>query len=188
MELPLQITFRNLEPSAAVEARVRKESEKLDRLYARIMRCRVVVESHHKHHHKGNLFHVRIDLTVPGAELVVGREPDEHHAHEDVYVAVRDAFDEACRQLEAYVSRIRQEVKTHEAAPHGRIIELSAKKGFGKIESSDGREIYFHRNSVVNADFNKLSVGAQVRFVEELGDHGPQASTVQVEGKHHVVD
>ena len=188
MQLPLQITFRNLEPSAALEARVRQESEKLDKLYNRIMRCRVVVEAHHKHHHKGNLYHVRIDLTVPGSELVVGREPDQHHAHEDVYVAVRDAFNEACRQLEAYVSRNRRDVKTHEVPPHGKIKELFTEKGFGKIEGSDGREIYFHKNSVVNADFDKLEIGTDVRFAEEEGDHGPQASTVKVVGKHHVVD
>jgi cold shock CspA family protein len=127
-------------------------------------------------------------MTVPGGELVVGREPDEHQAHEDVYVAVRDAFDEACRQLEAYVSRSRREVKTHEATPHGRITELFADKGFGKIEGSDGREIYFHKNSVLNADFGKLEIGTEVRFAEEEGDQGPQASTVKVVGKHHVAD
>ena len=188
MQLPLQITFRNLKPSEAVEARVRKEAEKLDKVYGQIMRCRVIVEAHHKHHHKGNLYHVRIDMTVPGSELGVGREPDQHHAHEDVYVAVRDAFNEACRQLDAYASRIRREVKAHEAGPHGRIKELFTEKGFGKIEASDGREIYFHKNSVLNAEFDKLEVGTEVRFAEEEGEQGPQASTVRVVGKHHVVD
>jgi len=188
MQLPVEITFRNLEPSDALEARVRKESEKLDKLYDRIMRCSVVVEAHHKHHHKGNLYHVRIDLTVPGSELVVSREPDEHHAHEDVYVAVRDAFDEACRQLRAYANSSHRDVKTHEVPPHGMIKELFMDEGFGKIECSDGREIYFHKNSVLNADFDKLEVGTEVRFVEEAGDKGPQASTVKVVGKHHVVD
>src|SRR3989304_6767090 len=129
MQLPLQITFRNLKPSEAVEARVRKEAEKLDKVYGQIMRCRVIVEAHHKHHHKGNLYHVRIDFTVPGSELVVGREPDEHHAHEDVYVAVRDAFNEACRQLEAYASRSRREGKTHEVKPPGKLIGLFTGKG-----------------------------------------------------------
>lgn len=188
MQLPLQVTFRNLEPSEAVEAIVRRKAEELDKLYDRIMRCSVVVEAHHKHHHKGNLYHVRIDLTVPGSELVVNREPDQHHAHEDVYVAVRDAFNAACRQLKAYASSSHRDVKTHEVPPHGKITELFTEKGFGKIEGSDGREIYFHKNSVLNADFDKLEIGTEVRFVEEEGDQGPQASTVKVVGKHHVVD
>lgn len=188
MQSPLQITFRNMDPSEAVEARVRSEAEKLDARYGRIMRCRVVVEAHHKHRHKGNLYHVRIDLTVPGGELVVSREPDRHHAHEDVYVAVRDAFNAASRQLKGFARRSRREVKTHEVPPHGKISELKADKGFGKIESSDGREIYFHENSVLNADFSRLEIGTEVRFVEEEGDKGPQASTVKVVGKHHVVD
>ena len=188
MKLPLQITFRNMDPSEAVETKVRSEAEKLDTLYDRIMRCSVVVEADHKHHHKGNIYHVRVGLTVPGSELVADREPDRHHAHEDVYVAIRDAFNAAGRQLETYADRRRREVKTHEAPPHGKISELFTEEGFGKIESSDGREIYFHKNSVLKADFDKLEVGAEVRFVEEEGDRGPQASTVKVVGKHHVVD
>ena len=188
MQQPLQVTFRNMKPSGAHKAMVEKKAEELERLYGQIIHCRVVVEAHHKHHHKGNLYHVRIDLTVPGSELVVSREPEEHHAHEDVYVAVRDAFNAAGQQLEEYAGRIRRDVKTHEVPPHGKISELNTEEGYGKIESSDGREIYFHRNSVLNADFDKLKVGAEVRFVEEEGDKGPQASTVRVVGRHRAVD
>jgi cold shock CspA family protein len=177
-----------MDSSEAVEARVRSEAERLDTLYDQIMRCCVVVEAHHKHRHKGNIYHVRIDLTVPGSELVVSREPNQHHAHEDVYVAVRDAFNAAYRQLKTYANRSRRDVKTHEVPPHGKISELFTEQGYGKIESSDGREIYCHENSILNADFDKLEIGTEVRFVEEEGDQGPQASTVKVVGKHHVVD
>lgn len=188
MELDLQITFRNMSASEAVEAAVRKKADELDRLYDQIMRCRVVVEANHKRHNKGNLYHVRIDLTVPGSELVVSREPEKHQAHEDVYVAIRDAFKAAARQLKAHASRKRKEVKTHEVPPHGRVSELNTEQGFGKIESSDGREIYFHRNSVLNGDFEKLEVGSEVRFAESQGNEGPQASTVKLVGKHHIVE
>jgi cold shock CspA family protein/ribosome-associated translation inhibitor RaiA len=188
MQQPIQIAFRNMKPSEPLKETVRNEAEILDTLCDQIIHCRVVVEAHHKHHHQGNLYHVRVDLTVPGKELVVSREPDEHHAHEDVYVAVRDAFNAITRQLEEYVSRSRREVKAHEVPPHGRISELSTEEGFGRIESSDGKDIYFHKNSVLNADFDKLEVGTEVRFAEEEGDQGPQASTVTVVGKHHVVD
>jgi len=175
-----------MDSSEAVEARVRTEAERLDKIYDQIIGCRVVVEAAHKRHHSGNLYHVRIDLTVPGNELVASREPYQHHAHEDVYVAIRDAFKAASRQLEAYASRRRLDVKTHEVPPYGRISQLFAKRDFGKIESSDGREIYFHKNSVLNADFDKLEIGTEVRFAEEEGDQGPQASTVTVTGKHHI--
>jgi ribosomal subunit interface protein len=187
MKLPLQITFRDMEPSDAVEANVREKSAKLDQFSDVIMSCRVMIEAHHQHHHKGNLFHVRIDITVPDDELVVSREPDAHHAHEDVYVAVRDAFDAAKRQLQDYTARRAQKVKQHEAEPHGRIARLLPEEDHGFIETADGREVYFHRNSVINADFDKLEIGAQVRFHEEPGEQGPRASTVKLEGKHHVV-
>ncbi len=188
MQLPLQITYRNLESSEPIEAAVREEAERLDQIFGRIMRCNVVVEASHKHHHQGNLYHVKINLTVPGKELAVSREPDEHHAHEDLYVAIRDSFKAVSRQLESYASRKRQDVKIHEVQPHGRISELFTDEGYGTIESSDGMEIYFHRNSVLNADFDKLEIGTEVRFVEEAGEKGPQASTVKVIGKHHLVD
>ncbi|OGI43057.1 MAG: 30S ribosomal protein S30 [Candidatus Muproteobacteria bacterium RBG_16_64_11] len=185
MKLPLQVVFRNMAASAAVEAKIRERAEQLDRIYEHIMSCRVIVEAHHKHHHQGNLYHARIDLKVPDTEIVASREPDEHHAHEDVFVAVRDAFDAVGRRLEDYARRRRGQVKVHEVPPHGRIAELNP--DYGMIETADGRLVYFHRNSVLDADFDQLKIGTEVRFVEEVGELGPQASTVYVIGKHHVV-
>jgi len=114
MQVPLQITFRNMDPSLAVENAVRDKVHKLERFYDRIMGCRIVVEAPHRQHHKGNLFHVRVDLTVPDDELVVSREPANQHSHEDVYVALRDAFEALMRQLKEYARRRRGEVKRHE--------------------------------------------------------------------------
>ena len=186
MQTPLQITFRHMETSEALEANIREKAADLEKVYDNITSCRVVVETHHKHHRQGNLFHIRVDVNVPGSTLVVKREPDQHHAHEDVYVAVRDAFDAMRRQLEDYNRRQRGDIKTHEAPPHGRIIKLTPEENYGLIETSDGREIYFHRNSVTNAGFDALEVGNEVRFVEVAGDQGPQASTVTLQGKHHI--
>jgi ribosomal subunit interface protein len=185
MKLPLQVAFRDMEASAAVKAKVRERAAQLEQFYGQIMSCRVVIEAHHKHHHQGNLYHVRVDLKVPDTEIIAGRDPKLHHAHEDVFVAVRDAFDAARRQLEDYVRRRRGDVKTHEVTPHGRIVELTP--DYGKIETADGRLVYFHRNSVLDADFGELQIGTEVRFSEEVGERGPQASTVHVVGKHHVV-
>lgn len=188
MKLPLQVTFRNMEPSDAMEQNIRERAEKLDLFYDQIMSCRVMVEAQHKHHHQGNVYHVRIDLKVPGEEIAVSRDPGKDHTHEDVYVAIRDAFDAARRQLEDYGRRQRVQVKVHEARAHGQITQLIPEEDYGTIETPDGREIYFHRHSVVNLDFDKLEIGQRVHFDEEMGDMGPQASTVMVEGKHHIID
>jgi ribosomal subunit interface protein len=188
MQQPLQITFRDIPHSDAVEAAIREKAEKLDQFFEKIMSCRVMIESPHTHQHKGQLYHVRVDLTVPGAELVASRAPSEHQAHQDVYVAIRDAFAAAKRQLQNHNRKIKKKVKTHEAPPHGRITELAPEQDFGRILTPDGRDIYFHRNSLINGDYDHLEVGSEVRFVEEAGEQGPQASTVQLVGKHHIVE
>jgi len=187
MQLSPQITFRNMKRSPAVEANVQEHFAKLEKFFDRIMSCSVAVEALHKHHRQGNHYHVRIDLRVPGGELVTSRQADEHHAYTDVYVAIRDAFDTMRRQLEDYARRHDQRAKAHAAPPHGRIVELNPAENFGRIETPDGRLVYFHRNSLVKASFDDLSVGAEVRFSEELGERGPQASTVHLVGKHHIV-
>lgn len=109
MQIPLQITIRGIEHSDALETHIRDKAEKLDEFFDRIMSCRVVVEVPHKHHNQGKQFNVRIDVGVPGSEIVVNRD----HA-EDVYVALRDAFDSAKRQLEDYARKIRGDTKTHQ--------------------------------------------------------------------------
>ncbi len=187
MKLPLQIVFRNLDHSDAIEAKVRKRAEKLEHFSNEIISCRVVIEAHHKHHLKGNLYHVRVDVRVPDHELVASREPAKHQAHEDVYVAIRDSFAAIRRQLEDHERRRRGQVKAHEVPAHGCIIGLIPQEDYGKIETPDGRQIYFHRNSVIDADFDQLKIGDEVRFSEEMGESGPQASTVHLEGKHHVL-
>lgn len=119
MQIPLQITFHGLDHSDAVETRVREKVAKLEQLYDRITSCRVVIEVHHRNtsnlHHKGEPFHIRIDLTVPGSELVVKRDPKDAHVNEDIYVALRDAFEAMTRQLKEFVSRQRGDVKAHVA-------------------------------------------------------------------------
>ncbi len=180
MQLPLQITFRGMEPSAAMETRIRELAARLERFSAQIMRCHVIVEAPHQHQHRGALYEVHMHVTVPGGELTASREHRERHSHEDAHVALRDAFRAMRRQLEDYERERREDVKHHEPQPVGWIAELSPVENFGRIETDDGRSLYFHRNSVVDADFDRLTTGTEVRFVEEGGDRGPQASTVHV--------
>ena len=188
MQAPLQITFRHMDSSEAVAARIRERAGELERFFDRIISCRVVVECRHPRRRQGNLFRVRVDLKIPGREIAVGRDPAAHHSHEDVYVAIRDAFDAARRVLEDHVRERRGEVKVHAVPDHGRIARLLPEQNGGFILSADGNEIYFHRNSVANSGFDKLAVGDEVRFVAQHSESaaGSQASTVVALGKHHL--
>jgi ribosomal subunit interface protein len=187
MQVPLEIRFDNMMHSPAVETAVRERVAKLERFMPQVVSCRVTVRAPHKHHRQGNLYGVTIDLRFPGGEAVASRDTAEHHSHEDVYVALRDAFKALRRQLQERAQRRRGEVKPHEAPPHGKILAIELERNCGRIATADGREIFFHRNSVLNAAFDALTPGTEVRFSEEAGDLGPQASTVQVVGKHHIV-
>ncbi|MBC8072627.1 MAG: ribosome-associated translation inhibitor RaiA [Deltaproteobacteria bacterium] len=104
MKLPLEITFRNVARTDELEERIRTKAAKLDRFFDNITGCRVVVESPHNHHQKGNRYLVRIDLSVPGGEIVVNRD-QQTHDHEDIGIALRDAFSAAQRQLQAYAEK-----------------------------------------------------------------------------------
>lgn len=187
MQLPLQVSFRHMDHSDAIEAIVREKAAALDRFAGDIMSCRVVVEPTGKHHEHGNLYEVRIDITLPGEEVVVTREPGEHPEYRDIRVALRDAFDAARRKLEDFVRLRRGDVKAHEVPPHGRVSRLFPAEDYGFIQTPDGREIYFHRNSVLPDAFDRLEVGTEVTFAEEEGKKGPQASTVRLVGRHHHV-
>ena len=175
MDLPLQITARDIELTDAIKSEITEKAEKLDTFYDRIMRCRVVVECPKRHPNDGKLYKLSIIIKVPGAELAVKRE-----LNKDLYVAIRDAFDAARRKLEDFSREHSGIVKHHEEPPRGRISSIFTEKGYGFIATPDGDEVYFHKNSILNKDFEKLKVGMEVRFAEEQGEKGPQASTVTV--------
>jgi cold shock CspA family protein len=172
-----------------MEAQIRSWVDELEGVFDGIVSCRVSVEAPHRHHHHGQHYRVRIDLGVPGDHIVVARSPDENGAHEDAHVALRDAFRASRRQLEDYVRRLRRDVKTHVAPPQGRVVHLEPDLEFGRLTTLDGRDVYFHRNSVIGG-IERLALGSEVRFHEERGDDGPQASTVEpigANGYHAVV-
>jgi cold shock CspA family protein/ribosome-associated translation inhibitor RaiA len=203
MELPTQITFRNMESSENVKEWIRSEAGKLETFYKPIMSCRVAVEIPHRHRRKGAAYGVRIDLTLPGGEIVVKRAPtlaqglrqaretavskqkELDAPRKNLRIAINQAFAAACRRLQEYARRQRREVKTHEPLPVARVNRIFPKEGFGFITAPDGREIYFHHDSVLNGAFRRLKVGTVVHFAEERGEKGPQASTVRIAGKRN---
>lgn len=186
MQSPVQIQFKNMDTSEAVEAAIRKWVDKLDRAYPDIISCRVCIEAPSKKKQHGGLYDTRIDIKLPGKDVVVNRNPDLHHSYVDAYVSIRDAFKSAQRQLEAVVKRGQEKVKTHEIADHGRIVSLNPENDCGWIESSEGTEVYFHRNSILTGDFDDLSIGTEVRYCEHEDSEEPRASSVRVIGKHHI--
>jgi len=189
MDIPLQVSFRNMDRSAAVELKVRKSAQKLEKYFGHITSCRVMIEAPERRQHKGKLYHVRIDIGLPGKELVVNRHPKNKHEHEDVYVAVRDAFKAARRRLQDRARKMEGKVKSHGVPLHGKILRLFPYEGYGFIAASDGREIYFHKNSVLSGTFDKLEQGTEVRLAVAEGEspQGPQATTVEPLGKHHLL-
>jgi len=179
MAAQVRITFRDVSPSPAVAAHVERRSEKLEMFFDRMVSCHVMVEEPHRHKRQGKKFYVRIDMVVPGKELVVSRNPED--SKEDLHAAIDNAFDDAERVLEDHARQRQPDTKTHVRPPHGVVTKVFHDRGYGFIEAEgDRHEVYFHRNSVLNERFEKVTVGKKVRFAEEDGDKGPQASSVYV--------
>ena len=204
MKIPLQITFRNMEPLPIAQEWIGEEAAKLETFYKHLIGCRVAIEIPHHHQRKGSAYHIRIDLTVPGRELVIKRQPslrtrawetgksktakqfELDTPHRDLRQAIDDAFKAAARRLQDYARRQSGRVKAHEHALEARITTLVSDHGYGFLTTQDGRELYFHRDSVLKAGFDRLRVGSKVTFVEEQGEKGPQASTVRIHDKRRI--
>lgn len=180
MQIPLQITMQNVPRSDALEERIRDSAAKLEQFHPRITSCRVTVGESDKHHRQGRQFRVRVEVRAPGHEEAISTL----HHHEDVYVALRDAFDSARRQLEEVVREARGDVKIHASPRNGKVARLDAAEGFGFIETEDGREVYFSRENVVHPPFEHLQPGTEVQFIEEQAGEGVQAKRVTA-GRHH---
>ena len=180
MPAEVQISFRGMESSPSVEAQVRRRAEELRQFSERVSACRVTLEAANRRHHQGAIYRVSVDLAVPGGKVVANREPGEDHAHEDIHVAIRDAFDAARRRLQDHMRRLGGQTKQHAAPSIGRMVRVFAERDYGFLETETGDEVYVHRNAVVGGGFDKLKVGDRVRYVvdPEEGQKGAQASTV----------
>ncbi len=194
----MQVTFRNMAAIAGVRDEVEDRIQKLETFCKPILSCRVMIEAPTNHHRKGGSFLVRIDVKLHDGRVdvrytesphpvkrtplrqkpVQGRETSD--GHETLMLTVRDAFDAARRQLQEHVRRRRADVKTHEPGLQGTVCKIFPDGGYGYLETADGREFYFHANSVIGVSFEKLRLGSKAQFVEESGQKGPQASTVRV--------
>ncbi len=185
METPAEIDFQNMGPLPEVRDEIARHLEQLEKRFGRITACRIVIKGPGQHHQVGGLYEVNVHLAMPNAKDVsVARTPQNDERYANLPFALNDAFKRARRQLQDRVRRLQRQVKHHEEPPTGRVARLDPSGEFGFIETSDGREIYFHRNSVLNGAFGRLKPGTGVGYAEEQGEKGPQASTVRLLGKH----
>jgi ribosomal subunit interface protein len=168
--LPVQITIRDIPGSATLETHIRTKSEKIKQFYTNLTSCRIVVEFEQKHKHRGKLYNIRIDVMVPGKELVTTKKSDE-----DVYVAIRDAFDAIIRQLDNYSHKRHGRVKKHNDIMHGHVARIIEEDGFGFIEGTDGNEYYFSVTNVKSPSFERLMIGDAVEYYPEPVNEGWQA-------------
>ncbi len=180
METPLEIAFHNVDSSPALEVEIRKRVAKLEKIFDRLVGCRVSIEAPHKQHRTGKVFEVHIELRVPsGPELVVSREP--HHAKErspNLRTTVREAFKTAELQLKNYKEQLRGDVKTHPPLFTGRVVQTFPNRDYGFLLTSEGQQLYFHRDSLMDAALDTVSPGTAVHYVALDGDTGPYASKV----------
>jgi cold shock CspA family protein/ribosome-associated translation inhibitor RaiA len=185
MQTPVQIDFQGMEARPDVRASVDMHVGQLEERYGRITSCRVVVKTPGMRHRTGGLNEINIHLTLPdGREVNVGRTPTADERYADLTFAINDAFKRARRQLQDEVRQLQGQVKQHDSQPIGTVRNLDPSGEFGFLETDDGQEVYFHKNSVLDGGFDRLVVGSRVVFVEEKGESGPQASTVKLLGKH----
>jgi ribosome-associated translation inhibitor RaiA/cold shock CspA family protein len=181
MEIAPEITFHNMSSSEALKADILKRIAKLEKFCGRLIFCRVSIEARTKQHRTGNIYEVHIEMQVPGGHLVVSREPHhikERRAHTDVRTSIIEAFEAAEAQLRSFGKKRNGEVKVHAAPIHGQVAELFPDREYGFILTNEGGRLYFHRNSVMNGDFEKLKRGDAVQFIEGDGDTGPTAVKV----------
>ena len=189
MQTPVQIEFQGMSATPKVQADVEQWLAKLEQRFGRITACRVVVKGPGGHHRTGGLHEVNIRLALPnGREVNVERTARADERHSDLDFAINDAFKRARRRLQDHTRRIQGQVKHGESQATGKVTSVDASREFGFLEAADGREIYFHKNSVLNGGFKRLAVGSQVLFAEDIGEKGPKASTVKLLEKHKLRD
>ena len=185
MQTPVQIDFQGMDADHEVRGAIAAHVASLEERFGRVTAGRVVLKAPGGRHRTGGLYEINIRLSLPeGREVNVARTAQLDERYSDLNFAINDAFKRARRQLQDRAQRIRGDVKLHESPPIATVARLDPAGLFGFLETADGREVYFHRNSVINGGFDGLGVGARVTFAETAGDKGPQASVVKPMGKH----
>lgn len=181
MQQPIQITFRDIPHSPAVTDRIRAKAEKLQKFSEFIISCHVIIEYSQKHQQQGQLYNVRLIVNLPEKRTLAVN----HHEDENMYIAIRDAFESMARKIEDTMQRIRGEVKIHPEKMQGKIVRLFYRDNFGFIEDYSGVEYYFNSDNIVHPKFSSLKEGDTVSFIHTVGDEGPCAHRVSLRDNNH---
>jgi len=188
MQAPIEIAFQHCEPSEDIRAEIAKQAKRLEKFSDRITSCHVAIAGPQTRHRQGELFKIDIRIAMPKHhDVMVTRARGDAPEREHPLVAIREAFDAAVRQIEDFARDMRGQVKDRQAESVGRVTKFLAGEDCGFIETAEGREIYFHRNAVLGGAFDRLTIGSEVRFVEEQGVKGAQSSAVRLVGKPRAV-
>jgi cold shock CspA family protein len=185
MEIAPEIIFHDVERAPWIEAYVRERLEHLERFARGITRCRVTL-TRESAQQTGNRYSALVEVRVPPQhDLAARKQKDIAEMATQMPALINLAFGAIERQVKKTAELRRGEEKLHDGGqPHGVVEKLFDGEGYGFIRTvDDDRQFYFHRNSVLHDDFDRLAVGAEVRFTPELGADGPQASSVQLLGK-----
>jgi ribosome-associated translation inhibitor RaiA/cold shock CspA family protein len=188
MQIPVEIAFRNVPKSDWAENEIRDHVARLEEIYDRLTTCRVRVDQRANNSNNTVPPVVRIEMSVPGhTDIVVAHEPDHLQRKfqaPDLHNAINEAFRIAERRLSQYKDQLQDRTApgAHESANEflGQVAELTPERDYGFLLTATGGLLYFHRNSVLSGDFDRLKVGTEVHYVEELGDTGPTAKKVRV--------
>lgn len=184
MQVAPQIIFHDLDRSEWVETYIAERLGRLEKFAAGITSCRVTLAQEAASHQKGNRYSALVEVRVPPQhDLAVKKQKEIHDMPTQLPALINLAFGAIERQLKRTAELRRNEEKNHQNAdqPHGLVERVNEEEGYGFLRATDdNRQFYFHRNSVLHGDFDRLSVGTEVRFSPEEGDKGPQASSVQV--------
>lgn len=179
MQVPPSISFRGMDTSPALEARILERIKQLEQYHPRITSCQVIVDVPHHHKHKGNLYSVNIEFVVPGHTINVSREAGMNHAHEDMHVLIRDSFNEAERQLEDHVrKRSPHRTRQPQVPMQGKVAKIFLEDGYGFIDALDGREIYFRLDQIAKGHEDAIDVGTKVHFKIGQSSDGPYAHAI----------
>jgi ribosome-associated translation inhibitor RaiA/cold shock CspA family protein len=188
MQVPLEIAFHNMDSSDWAEQEIRTRVAELERIFDRLVSCRVRIDQRNKSLTGTIPPVVRIELGIPGrGEIVVSHEPDHllrKYQHPDLRNAINEAFRVAERRLHDMKEQLedRSQRSPHEVENQslGQIAEMRPEENFGFLLTKEGSLLYFHRNSVLSGDFDQLSRGNEVHYNEVIGDTGPIATKVRV--------
>lgn len=185
MQVPIELSFRGVDHDEVLEQMIYAHAESLDRIHPKITSCRITVEKPQEHMKSGRPWRVRLDITVPhGNEIVIRKEPGKGNLHEPLSAVISSAFDAAERSLLELKEKQRRDVKVNAMdGPVGIVTSIDHEEGYGFIMDESEQDIYFHRNAVLEDDFDRVQPGTAVWYTTELGDDGLQATSVRIHDK-----